>query len=79
MGRTCESSWHRKPLLSSEVAVCYYCFEQFPPSQVESWCDGEAPGQTAICPYCCVDAVVGFDGPVDFEWVKRRHSSAFGP
>ncbi len=32
---------HRKQLLASDVAACYYCFSEFPPSAVEAWCDGD--------------------------------------
>lgn len=69
---------HRKQLLISEVAVCFYCFAEFPPSAVSEWCDGDEPGQTAICPCCGVDAVVGFDGPVDAAWVQAAHKKGFG-
>jgi len=78
MGRTCESSSHRKRLLASEVAVCYYCFAEFAPDVISEWCDGDDQDQTAICPYCGVDAVVGFNGPVDAAWVKAAHLRGFG-
>jgi hypothetical protein len=80
MGRTCESSWHRHRLLGSRVAVCYYCFSEFSPSAVVDWCDQDenGVGQTALCPHCSVDAVVGFEGGVDREWVKRAHEGGFG-
>lgn len=69
---------HRKRLLASEVAVCYFCFTEFPPDSISNWCDGENQDQTAICPHCGVDAVVGFDGPVDVAWVKAAHDQGFG-
>lgn len=76
MGRTCESSMHRKRLLASDVAVCYYCFAEFSPDTISEWLDDE--DQTAICPYCSVDAVVGFNGPVDAAWVAAAHRRGFG-
>jgi hypothetical protein len=80
MGRTSGPSFNRKQLLVSEMAVCYYCFKQFNPSEVLEWCDGDQPGQTAICPYCSVDSVVGWNGPVDTDWVAATHKTAFsGP
>jgi len=63
------SSGHRKQLLSREKAVCYHCGEVFLPSAIVRWCDD---GQTAICPYCPVDAVVGFNGEVDPDPGIRR-------
>ena len=71
---------HRSRLLGSQIAVCYYCFAEFPPSAITEWCDaiGEEQGQTAICPQCSVDAVVGFNGPVDAAWVQAAHQKGFG-
>jgi hypothetical protein len=77
MSRTCGSSWHRQALLASDVAGCYHCLSEFPPSTVSTWCDGGRPGQTAICPHCGVDAVVGFRGRVDAAWMARMHQREF--
>jgi hypothetical protein len=79
MPRTCDWGLNRTQLLASERAACFHCFEEFAPSAVTSWCDGEPPGQTALCPHCEVDSVVGFNGPVDREWLKAQHKGAFGP
>jgi hypothetical protein len=76
MTRTCDCTFNRKALLSSEVAVCFYCFKQFAPTEVVEWCDGDDSSQTAICPYCGVDSVVGFNGAVDADWVKMRHKNS---
>lgn len=70
---------HRNALLASDIAVCFYCFSEFLPHTIVEWCDGDEPGQTAICPICQVDAVVGFNGPVDKSWVKLAHERGFGP
>lgn len=77
MGRTCDCSFNRQALLASEVAACFYCFEQFAPSAITQWCDGEEVAQTAICPFCLVDSVVGFNGPVDVVWLHERHKRSF--
>lgn len=78
MSRTCGSTLHRAALLTSEVAACYYCLETYPPSTISDWCDGDNQDQTAICPRCGVDAVVGFNGPPDQTWLKVTRSRAFG-
>ena len=78
MGRTCESSGHRRWLSASDIAVCYHCFTKFSPLTIVSWCDGERQDQTALCPHCGVDAVVGFNGTVDPAWVQAKHKSSFG-
>jgi len=41
--------------MSSE-AGCFYCLQTFPPSAVEDWCD---EGETAYCPRCGIDSVIG--------------------
>ena len=64
-------------MLASEIAVCSYCFAEFPPHAVREWTDGEPVGQTALCPHCGIDAVVGFDGPVDAAWVTEAHNRGF--
>ncbi len=68
---------HRKQLLSSDVAVCYYCFSEFSADTITDWCDGEHHDQTALCPHCGIDAVVGFTGPVDAAWVQAAHERGF--
>ena len=80
MGRTCEYTGNRKQLLASEIGACFYCFGEFPPSSVTEWCDenDQGIGQTALCPHCGVDTVVGFNGPVDREWLQQAHKRGFG-
>ncbi len=47
---------HRIELERSAVCACFYCLERFPPGEVAKWIDG---GETALCPRCGVDAVLG--------------------
>ncbi|WP_411850103.1 hypothetical protein ACLB90_14430 [Stenotrophomonas sp. LGBM10] len=67
----------RARLLASDVAACFYCFATFPPSTINEWCDGDDQDQTALCPTCGVDAVVGFMGPVDVAWLHAAHQRGF--
>lgn len=79
MARTCDWTFNRKELIASEVAVCFYCFEEFLPNKITEWCDGnDSYSQTAICPCCGIDSVVGFNGAVDHQWVEERHQKSFG-
>ncbi|WP_337867994.1 cytoplasmic protein [Meiothermus sp.] len=50
------ASRHRAEILQSEQCGCFYCLRIFPPSEIEEWID---EGQTALCPYCGIDAVLG--------------------
>jgi hypothetical protein len=49
-------SRHRAEVLASENCGCCYCECTFEPEKVEQWTDA---GQTALCPYCGIDAVIG--------------------
>jgi hypothetical protein len=52
---------HRATVMASESCGCFYCCSIFPPDRIVAWtdasCDGE--GQTALCPECGIDSVVG--------------------
>lgn len=76
VGRTCGMTGHRKALLASDVAVCCNCMAEFSPSAIVEWIDGD-PGTTAMCPFCDVDGVVGFNGPIDAAWVADAHRRGF--
>lgn len=49
---------NRVTLRKSDLCGCYQCGEIFKPShlQAEDWTDG---GETALCPYCGMDSVIG--------------------
>ena len=55
------SSNHRAEVMSSARCGCFYCCATFSPSDIAEWVD-EAPGgegQTALCPKCGIDSVIG--------------------
>jgi hypothetical protein len=45
---------NRKEIRASGVCGCFHCISMFPPSHVKRWLQ-----QTAFCPHCNVDAVIG--------------------
>jgi hypothetical protein len=58
---------HRAELAASTDCGCFHCGRTFPPGEVVDWID-PAPqiaaesgrrGQTALCPHCGIDAVIG--------------------
>ena len=52
-----ESSYKNKEiLLKSTDCGCFSCVTIFPPSSIKRWIDN---GETAMCPFCGVDAVLG--------------------
>lgn len=47
---------HREEIENSSLCWCISCERNFPPSEIDEWIDND---ETAICPYCYIDAVVG--------------------
>jgi hypothetical protein len=51
---------HRDEILTSEMCGCFCCLAVFPPSEIRKWVDTtEGVGQTALCPKCDIDSVIG--------------------
>ena len=62
------SSNHRGEVIESSSCGCFYCCAVFPPSQIEEWVDEvHGEGQTALCPRCGVDSVLGNASGVPIE------------
>ena len=70
------SSQHRALLQQSECCGCFCCLETFAYSEIEDWCDDE---QTAICPHCGIDAVLGSASveALTPELLKAMHQAYF--
>ena len=54
------SSYHREQLESSSKCGCFYCLRIFSPRELSQdkydWTDD---GQTALCPFCGIDSIIG--------------------
>ncbi len=54
---------HRREILSSQVCGCFCCLAVFTPEELwpDDWIDQDASGlgQTARCPNCGIDSVIG--------------------
>lgn len=61
------SSNHRKQIVTSELCGCFYCIKVYPPSEVMEWVDEDKVGQTALCPYCGIDSVIGSASGVSLD------------
>jgi len=68
------SSKHRSQIEESSICGCFYCLAIFPPSEIDDWWDDE---QTATCPTCGIDAVIGSasGAPITSEFLgeMNRH------
>lgn len=64
------SSNHLKSILKSKTCGCFHCLQTFSPSEIKDWCDKDknGVGQTAICPKCGVDSLIG---DIDLSFNKQ--------
>ena len=55
------SANHRVEIESSRFCGCFYCLSIYPPTTIVEWTDQNEAGigQTAICPSCGIDSVIG--------------------
>jgi hypothetical protein len=71
---------HRDEILASKVCGCFHCCEIFAPSEITDWIDEwEGVGQTALCPRCGIDSVIGFASgyPASREFLQQMHDHWF--
>lgn len=63
------SSNHRAEVLASVECGCFCCCQTFGPTEITEWTDDDADGQgqTAICPRCGVDSVIGRKSRIDIS------------
>lgn len=75
------SSRNRAEVLASEVCGCFYCLLIFDPSAIRDW-HGVGAGDTAICPECLVDSIIGSESgyPITREFLEMMRMRWFaGP
>jgi hypothetical protein len=71
---------HRRQILDSSVCGCFYCTGTFLPAEIVRWVDDQdGVGQTALCPYCSIDSVIGSASGYEIskEFLTRMHDHWF--
>lgn len=72
---------HRDELQRSTICGCFYCCSEFEPGEIREWVDTseEGAGQTALCPRCGVDSVIGSasDYPITPDFLGRMRAYWF--
>ena len=70
------ASKHKSEILRSKMCGCFYCLENFDPSEISEWIDDD---QTAMCPHCGIDSVIGSASgyPISRDFLKRMHQYWF--
>ena len=68
--------FHRDEVLASERCGCFYCFAIFSPTEILTWTDED---QTAFCPTCDIDAVLGSASgyPISAGFLRIMHERWF--
>jgi hypothetical protein len=60
---------NKQTLIIDDLCGCFCCLKIFNPEEIKSWTDA---GETAICPYCEIDSVIGKNSgfPITEEFLK---------
>lgn len=71
------SSNHKKELMSDEKCGCFFCLEIFDPKEIKDWVKDTM--ETAICPYCGIDSVIGESSgyPITKDFLKKMKTYCF--
>jgi len=71
------SKGHRAEVEGSGRCACFFCFRTFPPTAIKTWTDS---AQTALCPSCGVDSVLGSASShrLDDGFLRKMHQHYFG-
>ena len=51
------SSNNKEALQNDKKCGCFYCLKIFDPKEINFWIKDNT--ETAVCPYCCIDSVIG--------------------
>ncbi|HMF43502.1 MAG TPA: hypothetical protein VKQ32_22670 [Polyangia bacterium] len=73
---------HRPEIIASTLCGCFHCRDTFAPARITEWVDeaDDGQGQTALCPMCGIDSVIGDQAGFDLspEFLGRMHHHWFG-
>jgi len=76
------SSWHKQELRESDFCGCFNCVEIYVFEDIEWWTDRDVndDGQTAICPKCGIDSVIGDASgfPINEGFLRGMNKRWFG-
>ncbi|MGD7051721.1 cytoplasmic protein [Sutcliffiella horikoshii] len=70
------SSLQKKELVKDKKCGCFFCLEIYSPALITEWID---EGQTAICPHCGIDSVIGESSgyPITREFLEKMNQVWF--
>lgn len=64
-------------LKNDKLCGCFYCLSIFSPSEIKEWIKDKQ--QTALCPYCGIDSIIGESSgyPVTKEFLTKMKEHWF--
>lgn len=70
---------NRSRLAHAGKCGCFYCLKVFTPDQIIDW-SLDTPDETAICPYCGIDSVIGDNEGYRLtdDFLKAMYTEWFG-
>ncbi|MCG7883134.1 MAG: hypothetical protein JAY96_16260, partial [Candidatus Thiodiazotropha endolucinida] len=71
------TSGNKEQINNSDRCFCLSCEKEFPASEVTEWEPEEDGNETAICPKCYSDSLIGDDSfacRVDYDLAKKTHT-----
>ena len=68
---------HRNELIASVRCGCFFCFRMFSVTDIHKWIDRN---QTALCPRCGIDSVIGTASghAIVDRFLRKLHEYRFG-
>src|SRR5262249_36707025 len=73
---------NRAEIERSKECGCFYCRKIFVPDQIVEWVDTDHPHaqQTALCPLCGIDSVIGSASGLEItaRFLREMHTVWFG-
>lgn len=72
-----ECTNNKQKLKNDVTCGCFYCKKIFKSNEIKDWTDNS--NDTAICPYCGIDSVIGesVDFTITEEFLKAMHDRWF--
>ena len=68
---------NKNQLQQDKKCGCFYCCKIFQPQEIDEWIDSSS--DTALCPYCGIDSVIGESSgyPITEEFLKKMNAYWF--
>ncbi len=71
---------NKSEIMESGICGCFYCLRIFEPTKISNWADSTSIEQTALCPECSIDSVIGSASgfPITNEFLNVMKQHWFG-